>query len=258
MTDLNTKIQDQFSRTAANYAASPVHAQGEDLTRMVEVARARFLAIDTSYVLDAGCGAGHTALSFAPHVARVTAYDLTPDMLTQVERLATERNIPNVITQLGNVEVLPFDDATFDLVTSRYSAHHWAHPLTALREFIRVLKPGGAFLLSDIVAAEDYTQDTFLQAIELLRDPSHVRDLREREWTTLLQEAGFEVETIFTWLLPLNFDSWVARINTPAQNIAMLKTLFDGAPAEVRAAMNVQSDYTFSIPGALFLATKPA
>jgi SAM-dependent methyltransferase len=157
-----------------------------------------------------------------------------------------------VSTQHGDVEKLPFDDASFDIVVSRYSAHHWPHPSLALAEFARVLKPGGQFILSDIVAAEDPTLDTFLQTVELLRDPSHVRDHNVSQWQTMLHVAGFVAEVAFTWELPLDFESWVKRMATPVAYIAILKSLFDGAPSEVRNAMNVQPDYRFQIPGALF------
>src|SRR5690348_11657563 len=172
MQDVKAAVQQQFGNVAANYATSSVHASGEDLNRMVQYAN----LIGTERVLDAGCGAGHTALAFAPHVAGVVAYDLTPSMLEQVEALAFQRGTTNLTTHRGDVEELPFEDGVFDLVVSRLSAHHWPHPAQALAQFKRVLKPNGQFILSDIVAAEAPTLDTFLQAIELLRDPSHVRD----------------------------------------------------------------------------------
>jgi ubiquinone/menaquinone biosynthesis C-methylase UbiE len=253
MTDVKTSVERQFSEAAANYRTSAVHAKGEDLDRMVHVARLN----GSERVLDAGCGAGHTALAFAPHVAHVVAYDLSPAMLEQVEALAAERGVRNVEVRQGDVENLPFEDNAFDRVVSRYSAHHWPHPAAALREFHRVVKPGGQFILSDIVAPEAPTLDTFLQAIELLRDPSHVRDHSAGQWTTMLREAGFEAEVAFTWALPLNFNDWVARIGTPALYIEALRALFDGAPSEVREAMDIQADYTFTIPGALLVAHKP-
>ena len=168
--DIKQHVQSQFDQVAANYRTSAVHAGGEDLRQMIEHTP---ITPDT-IVLDAGCGAGHTALAFAPHVKEVTAYDFTASMLEQVQQLATERNIPNVITQEGDVESLPFDNNTFDIVATRYSAHHWLNPEIALSEFKRVLKPNGTFIISDIMAHEDYAQDTFLQTLELLRDPSHV------------------------------------------------------------------------------------
>jgi SAM-dependent methyltransferase len=153
---------------------------------------------------------------------------------------------------------MPFDDASFDLVVTRYSAHHWPNLAQALRECLRVLRPGGRLIVSDIVASEDAARDTFLQTIELLRDPSHVRDHSVSQWKALLNDAGFKAEVVKLWPVPLNFDDWVARIHTPPLNIDMLKALFDGASSEVRAAMQLQADYSFTIYGALFQATRPA
>jgi ubiquinone/menaquinone biosynthesis C-methylase UbiE len=62
------------------------------------------------------------------------------------------------------------------VVVSRYSAHHFPHPEQALREIARVLTPGGTFLLVHTVALETPAQDMLLNAIEVLRDPSHARD----------------------------------------------------------------------------------
>jgi len=248
MQDVKASVQQQFGNVAVNYATSTVHASGEDMNRMVQLAELS----GTEKVLDAGCGAGHTALAFAPHVAEVIAYDLTLSMLDQVNRLAAERGITNLTTQHGDVEMLPFEDGTFDRVVSRYSAHHWPHPARALAEFRRVLKSGGQFILSDIVAEEDPTLDTFLQTIELLRDPSHVRDHSISQWNMMLRDAGFASEVLYTWQLPLDFDAWITRMATPTASVAMIKTLFDGAPSEVRNAMDVQPNYRFQIPGALF------
>ncbi len=248
MQDVKASVQQQFGNVAVNYATSIVHASGEDMNRMVQLAELS----GTEKVLDAGCGAGHTALAFAPRVAEVIAYDLTLSMLEQVNKLAAERGITNLTTQHGDVEMLPFEDATFDRVVSRYSAHHWPHPARALAEFRRVLKPGGQFILSDIVAAEAPTLDTFLQVVELLRDPSHVRDHSISQWNMMFSDAGFTSEVLYTWQLPLDFDSWVIRMATPPSSVAMIKTLFDGAPSEVRNAMDIQPNYRFQIPGALF------
>jgi ubiquinone/menaquinone biosynthesis C-methylase UbiE len=246
--DIKTSVQTRFGSTAANYATSPVHASGEDLAEMVNCAA----LTGSERVLDAGCGAGHTGLTFAPHVKEVVAYDLTPTMLEQVERLVAERGITNLVTQQGDVENLPFEDSTFDRVVTRYSAHHWPHPDAALREFARVLKPGGLFILSDIVGPDDFAQDTFLQAIELLRDNSHVRDHSIRQWSAMISEAGFDpVEVVFTWDVVLDFDAWVERIATPPANVAMMKVLYDDAPQEIRAAMQIQPDYTFTFKGGL-------
>ena len=139
-------VEKQFSQAAQHYSTSPIHASGPDLAHMLKAAR---LSGGES-VLDAGCGAGHTALYFAPHVAQVVACDLSTSMLAQGERLARERGLSNLQFRQADVEHLPFGSGEFDRVTTRYSAHHWPNPLAALREFRRVLRPGGFVLLGDI------------------------------------------------------------------------------------------------------------
>jgi ubiquinone/menaquinone biosynthesis C-methylase UbiE len=248
MSDIKQAVHDQFSKTAEHYRVSAVHAAGEDLAQI-----AALVAQESApYVLDAGCGAGHTAITVAPLSAQVIAFDLSAQMLAQVERLAKERNLTNVQTRQGDVENLPFEDATFDIVTSRLSAHHWPNPRKALSEFARVLKPAGRFILSDVVASEEPTFDTFLQALEVLRDLSHVRDHSESQWKAFFGEAGFEMQVAAHWPIPLNFEDWVKRMATPELNVAMLRRMYDTASADVRQAFDIQPDYTFTIQGALF------
>lgn len=255
--DIKQHVQSQFNHVASNYRTSVVHATGRDLELLVEHAPT---SPDT-IVLDAGCGAGHTAMAFAPHVKRVIAYDFTASMLEQVETLAKERGITNIIIQEGDVEKLPFDDNSFDIVATRYSTHHWLHPEHALAEFNRVLKPDGTLMISDIMAREDYAQDTFLQTIELLRDPSHVRDYRISEWQYMLNEAGFKSEVLYTHNLELHFDRWTTRMATPTQNREMLKTLFNGASDDIKLGFELPSsidndDFNFVIPGAVIRGLK--
>lgn len=257
MSDGKQAIQSQFGNAAANYRTSAVHAAGEDLEAMV----AANPLDSTMRVLDAGCGAGHAGVAFAPYVSEVVSFDLTAEMLEQVTILAKERQITNIVTQAGDVESLPFDDSSFDLVISRYSAHHWLHPQAALREFHRVLKPNGHFILGDIMAAEDFAQDTFLQVVEVLRDPSHVRDFRISEWQGMMQDAGFSSEVLLQFEIQLNFLKWTQRIGTPLQNVDMLRTLIAGASDEVKSAFSfpqgsIGDNFNFAIPGAVLLAAR--
>jgi ubiquinone/menaquinone biosynthesis C-methylase UbiE len=249
--DVKEAVQQQFGPVAAEYATSAVHAGGPDLHAMLQAA-----PLPATSVLDVGCGAGHTALAFAPHAQTVTALDLTEAMLAQVQCLATERGITNVETRRADVEQLPFADESFSVVTSRYSAHHYADPRRAIAEIVRVLEPGGTFLLVDVVSPPDAAQDKFLNRIEVLRDPSHVRDHTVDEWRKMILQAGLEAELLETWPLHLDFAAWIARMQTPADAVAQIKLLFDGAPASVRQAFAVAEDYSFTVPVALLRAKK--
>src|SRR5688500_14312800 len=140
--DVKESVRSQFGRVAANYASSAVHLDGPDLRAMREAWPLR----GDELVLDAGTGAGHATLAFAPLVGKVVTVDLAAPMLAQAERLAGERGVTNVEFRQGDVEHLPFEAATFDLVVSRFAAHHFPHPARAVQELARVLKPGGAFL----------------------------------------------------------------------------------------------------------------
>lgn len=245
--DIKAAVQQQFHQVAANYRTSSVHARGVDLAEMVAAAQPR----GHERVLDAGCGTGHTALTFAPHVASVIGVDFTGAMLDQARRLADERGLHNVDFRLGDVEQLPFARSEFDLVVSRYSAHHWPHPQRALAEFRRVLRPGGRLILSDIVSFDSFVIDTFVQAIELLRDPSHVRDHTVDQWLTMCAAAGFTAEVVFTWDVRLDFADWLARMQTPSHHSAAIESLFDSAPAETQAAFKLEADHSFTLTGAL-------
>src|SRR5262245_17737170 len=133
-----TLVGGQFGSRAEAYLKSSVHARGADLDALEALIGER----QDARAVDLGCGGGHVTFNVAPHVREVVAYDLSPEMLNVVAQSAKERGLTNVTTQQGVVETLPFPDGSFDLVLSRYSAHHWRDFDAALREAARVLKPG--------------------------------------------------------------------------------------------------------------------
>ena len=201
----------QYGPRANDYVTSLVHSSGEDLDQLEALLRGHAGA----RVLDLGCGGGHVSYRASPHVAAVVACDLTPGMLAAVERTAASRGLSNITVQQAAAESLPFADGSFDFVLCRFSAHHWHRMEAGLREARRVLAPAGCAVFIDTVAPADPVLDTHLQAIELLRDGSHVRNYAVAEWIAALARAGLAVTSLCCRGLVMDFPVWVARTNTP-------------------------------------------
>jgi ubiquinone/menaquinone biosynthesis C-methylase UbiE len=243
-------VLEQFDPKAETYLASAVHSAGPDLERALELVRS---AAPRS-MLDVGCGAGHLSFALAPALERVVASDPAPAMLATVERAARERGLGRIETRRAAADALPFYQAAFCLVSTRYSAHHWRDLPAALREMRRTLKPNGYLLAIDVLGDDAPLVDTHLQALELLRDPSHVRNRSAAEWRALLERSGFAVADEAHWPLRLEFRSWVERMRVPAETVAAIRRLQAAAPQEVHDGLAIERDGSFTVRTGLFWA----
>jgi len=236
-------VSEQFGGSAQAYLSSSVHANGTDLQRLTELTR----NLACQQALDLGCGAGHSSFAMAKAGAAVTAYDLSPQMLSLVEHEAAQRGLTNITTQLGGAEHLPFAEASFDLVATRFSAHHWSNVPAALGEIRRVLKSTGTLVVIDVIAAENPLFDTLLQTVEVLGDPSHIRDYRVSEWRAMLQASGFAVSENNNWTLPIEFASWTAIKRTSDLRVEAIRDVFAKVSDEVRQYFKLQADNSFDL-----------
>ncbi|MDO9356053.1 MAG: methyltransferase domain-containing protein [Solirubrobacteraceae bacterium] len=140
--------------------------------------------------LDVAAGSGHAARGLARRVASVVALDLTPAMLEAGRVAAEHEGLRNITFACGDALDLPFLDASFDVVVSRFAAHHFEEPRRLLAEMQRVTRPGGQLMVADLVADNDTAVADEQNRIEQLRDPSHVRCLSATELTQLVDELG--------------------------------------------------------------------
>lgn len=233
----------QFGPQAKAYVDSAVHARGPDLDALENIVA----AIRPTRALDLGAGGGHVSYLLARHANLVTAADLSRDMLAAVAAMARDRGLSNIKTAEAAAESLPFPDGCFDFLASRYSAHHWRDWEQGLREARRALKAKGRAIFIDIFAPASPLLDTHLQAVELLRDPSHVRDYSIAEWAAALSKAGFAIESLRTWRLRMDFDDWTARMRTPRDNAVAIRALQAEASAETKAHFAIEPDGSFWI-----------
>lgn len=246
----------QFGANAENYATSAVHAKGASLDRMVELAAPQ----STWRALDIATAAGHTAFAFAPHVAHVTATDLTPEMVDLAATRSVELGFDNVTTEIADAEALPFDDSSFDLVTCRIAPHHFPDQPQFVREVARVLSPGGTFAMVDNVVPDDHEVALFCDDWEQRRDPSHMNCLSLNEWLQLCAGAGLTVEHSETAPKLMQFQAWVDNMGVPAERRpGLLTDLLEATPAVRRFLQPTgaaQDDATFTLTEGLLIAKR--
>ena len=248
----NSVVLDQYTTRASAYVNSAVHAAGQDLDLIAQLLANQRGAV----ALDVGCGGGHLTYRLAPLVSQVVACDLAESMLAAVAEQASLRGLPNIATRAAAAESLPFEVATFDVVATRFSAHHWHAFAEGIAEMARVLKPGGLALMSDVVSPGVSLLDTWLQTLELLRDPSHVRDASTAEWDAALAAAGLAIERIEHLRLRLDFATWVARMDTPEPQVTAIRMLQARAASAVKDYFEMEEDSSFTVDTALFVARK--
>ncbi|MDX7952639.1 class I SAM-dependent methyltransferase [Lichenihabitans sp. Uapishka_5] len=246
-------VAGHYGPRASAYVSSAVHSGGPDLDRIAAVLQ----ATRPNRVLDLGCGGGHVSYTAAPFASEVVACDLTPGMLAEVARTAATRGLANIHIEQAAAERLPFPDASFDAVLCRFSLHHWHDPHAGLREARRVIKPDGFAILIDTVAPAHPLLDTHLQAVELLRDPSHVRNMTAAELVSGLAAAGWATTALTPRRMRMDFDGWTARTRTPAVCRAALLHLQAEASVPVRDYFAIGPDGSFDLD-AILVEVRPA
>jgi ubiquinone/menaquinone biosynthesis C-methylase UbiE len=233
------KVRDQFSRVAEGYVRDRGFARGDDLAEA-----ARLLQPTTDdQMLDVACGGGHTALYFAPLVRSVVASDLTMQMLKKAQEfIAEETRVENVTFREADAEDLPFPAGSFTLLTCRIAPHHFPDVPRALREFHRVLRrKGGRMVIIDTLLPADPVVADFYQAMEKMRDPTHVRAYTREEWQRMVEEAGFLVEAVRTFPKTHDFQEWAKRAGLNREGIQRLSRFFIEAPAAAQDYFQVET-----------------
>jgi ubiquinone/menaquinone biosynthesis C-methylase UbiE len=203
--DHQSRILDQFTRQAVPFAQAQAIRNQEALDGIVKMAEAG--PADTS--LDVACGPGLLACAFARVVRYAVGIDLTPAMLEQARKTQAEQGLSNVSWQQGDVRSLPYPDAHFSIVSSRFAFHHLLEPLLALKEMVRVCKPGGRVVVADMAPAAE--KAAAVNAEEKLRDPSHTRAMPQEELSGLFAKAGLPEPRVETYRLGGELEDLLSR-----------------------------------------------
>jgi ubiquinone/menaquinone biosynthesis C-methylase UbiE len=247
------RILDQFTRQAVPFATASSIRNEEALAKIVAMADAG--STDTS--LDIACGPGLLVCAFAKVVAHATGIDATPAMLEQARKGKEDRGLRNVSFELGDALNLPYDDGRFSIVTSRFAFHHLLDPSAALAEMLRVCAPAGRIVVADSAPRPDKA-DAF-NAMERLRDPSHVRALAAQELASLFNDAGLGNPVIDHYRLEAELEDLLRRSFPEHGDADRIRSIFERSLHDDGLDMATRREVGkifLSFPVAILVATK--
>jgi SAM-dependent methyltransferase len=175
-------VRARFGATAEMVAE---HAQQQ--VEMVREQLQSFVApLGDERALDVGTGAGTLAVALAPLVREVVGVDIVTQLLDRARANAPA----NVTFVEGDATALAFESDSFDLVCTRRTLHHIAHPEYVLSEMARVTAPGGRVFVDDQIAPADPLAALELDRFESARDPSHTRTLPDVDFRQFFEANG--------------------------------------------------------------------
>lgn len=226
--DHKERVRAQFGKSASDYVTSPTHSTGQDIVRLVELTE----ATADDLALDVATGGGHTALAVAPHAGQVVVSDLTPKMLAAAEEHIRSKGIQNVSFEIADAEAMPFEDASFDIVTCRIAPHHFGDVQAFVNEVARVLRSDGRFVLMDSISPEDADLEAFINELEARRDTTHVRSYQLSEWFAFIENAGLQIDHHELVIRAHEYELWTARSKmTPEDRRALDEWILASDPA---------------------------
>jgi ubiquinone/menaquinone biosynthesis C-methylase UbiE len=211
MEDHQKRVVAEFSRQAEAMESARFFNDADVLARILEAAA----LTRESRALDVACGPGIVAEALARSAGEVIACDITPAMLARASRRFEKAALNNVRCVAGQAESLPFDDCSFDVVVARAALHHFPHVTAALGEIARVMRPSGRAVILDSTSSEDGEESALHNALETLRDPSHVRMLPKSELLALMSVSGLAPQSLLEWTNGQDFDEWLKTTNSP-------------------------------------------
>jgi ubiquinone/menaquinone biosynthesis C-methylase UbiE len=213
-------VEQSFSRQASAFEDRRFNTV---FTEGVDWLFARLELDPDQLVLDVAAGTGHAARALAAGVRAVVAVDATRAMLEQGRQAAEEAGLRNLVFQLADAGALPFVDATFDIVVSRFAVHHFEDPAIQIAEMVRCLRPGGTLVVADLLADDAPQAAATQNRLERLRDPSHTRILPAGELAGLIEAEGLTIRATDTRVVDRPLGPWLAQTGAGPDVIAAVE-----------------------------------
>ncbi len=166
--------------------------------------------------VDLAGGTGLVARHLAGRVRSIVVVDVTEAMLRAGRRAAAAAGLATVGFVCGDATGSPLPSAAFSLAVSRLAMHHVPDPGALFDELLRLTRPGGRIVVKDLVAADDETVAQRHDALEILRDDSHLLMLRPGEAARALIARGATVTRVARRDLDRPLEPWLEQARTPA------------------------------------------
>lgn len=247
--DLEPNWGAQYRLVASEKWKAKSAAMGQPVTdALVECAEPR----ESMRVLDLASGTGEPAISLAARVGaqgHVTALDVSADLLEIAAKRAKDRGLTNFATQQADAHSLPFPDHSFDLATSRFGLMFFRDPDCALRELLRVLRPGARACFLVWGAFEQPYWQSMMGVVHryvggplLDRDTPNPFSYAERgSLSSILRSAGFREVTEEDRTLPWNWPGTADEVWEYARSVTVpFRPMLDRVPAERWPQINAQ------------------
>lgn len=202
------RTREEFTKQAPTLGTAPAFLADRAIEPFVRLLEQPM----PSPLLDLACGPGIVSAALAEAGATVIGLDATPAMIAAAKERCARAGLTKATFREGTAEALPFESASFAAAVTRLSLHHFDAPGVALTELRRVLQPGAPLVVGDIVSSAVASEATLHDALERLRDPSHVHCLSEIELQSAIEAAGFSIDAIESWDNPRTFDEWAAIV----------------------------------------------
>jgi len=173
--------------------------------------------------------------------------------------MAKEKGLVNVSWNLGQATALPYPDASFSRIVTRFSFHHFIDPLAVLKEMVRVCTPGGRVLVADMHISTNSVKGAEFNRMERLRDPSHVRALPVAELKALFPAAGLPEANVTFYELRDELENLLGRSFPNPGDADRIREIFRESAGDDRLGISIRlegSRVHYAYPVAVLAATR--
>jgi SAM-dependent methyltransferase len=241
MTAESYDVIGHFSARAATYDQSGGWCTDEVLGEMI-LAAGKPRATDQ--VLDVACGTGLVSRLFHGRCARTVGVDITKDMAEQAEQHLDEL----IITP---AEALPFESDSFDIVVCRQGIQFMILP-DAVREMVRVAKPGGRIVIVNLCAYGSADRDEYFEVLRL-RNPVRRHFFLPEDLERLLTSVGCDPVTLTRFVTTENVDAWSDNGAIGEDRREAIREVYRASSPEFRQLHGVQQEDGHFVDYMLFI-----